>query len=407
MNSNDGGVPNFVLDAELIYFSFLTYVFVCEISTSAESLGAQFETLYPGSTYTLLDIHKEHSYPPYNKLVESYKHLSAHPKQWNFVYKITNAEPMESLVKTHMKVTTELTVRRKIQSCRPDVVISVHPLMNSVPVIACQKISSATGKHLPFFTVVTDLGSCHFTWFDKGVEKMFIASDQIRGLAERKEVPKEKIVMSGLPIRKDFATEAERLGQGGRTSVQGKIYQMQVRDQLGLIREQQSNLDPSMDRHRVLLVMGGGEGVGSLSDIVDSLFLELAHRKIMATIIVVCGRNEKLKNSLEKRDWNEMLYAIQARNEKSNLLNGIASLPLSVFHKLHIGKRSQNGEEKKDDERPEERSQVLVHPLGFVTNMAEYMVAADVLITKAGPGTIAEAASVGLPVMLTSFLPGE
>jgi len=39
--------------------------------------------------------------------------------------------------------------------------------------------------------------------------------------------------------------------------------------------------------------------------------------------------------------------------------------------------------------------------------MAEYMVAADVLVSKAGPVTIAEAAAVGLPMMLTSFLPGQ
>jgi 1,2-diacylglycerol 3-beta-galactosyltransferase len=48
----------------------------------------------------------------------------------------------------------------------------------------------------------------------------------------------------------------------------------------------------------------------------------------------------------------------------------------------------------------------MVHPLGFVNNMADYMVAADILVSKAGPGTIAEAACVGLPVLLTSFLPG-
>jgi 1,2-diacylglycerol 3-beta-galactosyltransferase len=35
------------------------------------------------------------------------------------------------------------------------------------------------------------------------------------------------------------------------------------------------------------------------------------------------------------------------------------------------------------------------------------MVATDVLVSKAGPGTIAEAASLSLPVMLTSFLPGQ
>lgn len=50
---------------------------------------------------------------------------------------------------------------------------------------------------------------------------------------------------------------------------------------------------------------------------------------------------------------------------------------------------------------------VDVVPLGFVRNMAEYMVAADILVTKAGPGTIAEAAAVGLPIMVTSHLPGQ
>jgi len=51
--------------------------------------------------------------------------------------------------------------------------------------------------------------------------------------------------------------------------------------------------------------------------------------------------------------------------------------------------------------------QVKVVGLGFVTKMAEYMVAADVLVSKAGPGTISEAAALSLPVMLTSFLPGQ
>jgi len=35
------------------------------------------------------------------------------------------------------------------------------------------------------------------------------------------------------------------------------------------------------------------------------------------------------------------------------------------------------------------------------------MDAADCLVTKAGPGTIAEAAIKGLPTMLSSFLPGQ
>ena len=42
---------------------------------------------------------------------------------------------------------------------------------------------------------------------------------------------------------------------------------------------------------------------------------------------------------------------------------------------------------------------------GFVTNMAEWMTACDTIITKAGPGTIAEALICGLPIILNGFIP--
>jgi 1,2-diacylglycerol 3-beta-galactosyltransferase len=380
---------------------------------------------------------KDHSSAPYNKLVESYKHLSNHPKQWNLIYKISNSPPVDTFVRTHLKITTERNVRRAIQGHCPDVVISVHPLMTNVPVTSCQKISSETGKHLPIFTVVTDLGSGHCTWFDAGVEKMFIASQQIQELAiKRGKVPKRKLVMSGLPIRKDFAIQATCLGAGGRNSIQGNIYQMQVRDMLGIGHYDAEGMihgngeNEHHSDHRVVLVMGGGEGVGSLSSIVDSLYIEMMLEGINATIVVVCGRNEKLKKSLETRDWNTLLLsrqnevaaALLKKNGSSGRLDGLkgmATLQLRVLQERVTGtssvveKDEQRGADDVDDanavNKPHEQRApvVLVHPLGFVNNMAEYMVAADVLVTKAGPGTIAEAAAVGLPVLLTSFLPGK
>ena len=39
--------------------------------------------------------------------------------------------------------------------------------------------------------------------------------------------------------------------------------------------------------------------------------------------------------------------------------------------------------------------------------MDEYMHASDIVVTKAGPGTIAEASICGLPCILSSFLPGQ
>lgn len=50
---------------------------------------------------------------------------------------------------------------------------------------------------------------------------------------------------------------------------------------------------------------------------------------------------------------------------------------------------------------------VSVQVRGFVRPMSDYMAASDCIITKAGPGTVMEAASQGLPVMLSGYLPPQ
>lgn len=384
---------------------------------SAEALGAQFLRLFPGSSYALIDCVKDHGF---NGIEDWYQHLSAHPSQWNFVYKFSNIAPVHGIVKAHLKLTTERSVRHKISEHMPDVVVSVHPLMTNVPASSCKRISSETGKHLPIFTVVTDLGSGHKFWFGKHVERIFIASEKIRELARKGRIPDEKIVMSGLPIRYDFALEAEALGPEGRSSLHGKIHQLHIRKKLGIILD-----DHEDDYRKVLLVMGGGEGVGSLSNIVNSLYIDLRQSGIQSTILVVCGRNLKLKESLETRQWEQIYTDHLTSNQRSDtkkglvrsasdlVLNNLPNLiPFNVIGKVNDMQDStaSNSSTAMDIEtslEQESSTNVIVTPLGFITNMAEYMVAADVLITKAGPGTIVEAASVGLPVLTTSYLPGQ
>lgn len=468
---------------------------------SAESLASQFEILFQGSSYDLLDLATEAYLPPYNSIVPYYKHLSAHPNQWKLLYGVSNSKAMERVVETNIKIMSvvcERNIRKKIKAYKPDVVVSVHPLQTSVPVLSCAKISHETGKHLPMFTVVTDLGSAHSTWFAGGVEKLFVGSPQIYELARRKSIPEEKLVLVGLPIRHDFAVESDRLGD--RMSDTGKKYQCEVRGKLGL---------QAVDR-KTLLVMGGGEGVGSLSSIVDALYIELIKQGINAVIMVVCGRNEKLKKGLEDRDWREVFQkqkTTQVKKKKRGIFsaaklfpdltggcvdpiegtvttgcieaggsfnslrkilstgslrpNGGAVFipsPSSKTEAIEDGEKGEKEVVQSDDTDDETKSahhletvpseevvaekgdettnlsenerddtsvaqnddngiqqtgslnakgSVLVVPIGFVNNMAEYMVAADVLISKAGPGTISEAAALSLPVMLTSFLPGQ
>lgn len=51
------------------------------------------------------------------------------------------------------------------------------------------------------------------------------------------------------------------------------------------------------------------------------------------------------------------------------------------------------------------RGRLTVH--GYVANMADWMRCADIVVGKAGPGTIAEATCCGAPLVLTSFVPGQ
>lgn len=355
---------------------------------SAEALAKQFLIQFPGSTYDLADLWTDHGVLPYRTLVPTYKHLSAHPRQWRLFFHLTNNNLNESWSKIHSRIMCGKAIKDRIQAFNPDVVISVHPTMNYVPQVQTRKISKELGKHIPFFTVVTDLGSAHITWFDKGVNKLYVASDRLSKLARRwKGTPKENIVLTGLPIRHGFAVQADKLGD--RTTEEGKAYQKSVKKELGLTTDKP-----------VVLVMGGGEGVGSLSEIVDQLYAKLTLQGVDATICVVCGRNEKLREDLGCRDWETVL-------KESNALPSRRRRLLNLFKRRRsqrIEESLRRAEEKEAKNEPHARGNVDVIGLGFVTNMPEYMVAADVLVSKAGPGTIAEAASVGLPVMLTRYV---
>ena len=145
---------------------------------SAESLAKSFQNHYPGTTYDLLDVWTDHGVWPYYNLVPSYKHLSAHPRQWGLFYHLSNNYLYEVAYDQHSWLTCERRIRRRIREYNPDVVVSVHPTMNNVPLIATRKIGKKDGRHIPFFTVVTDFGSAHTTWFQKNVEKIFVASDR-------------------------------------------------------------------------------------------------------------------------------------------------------------------------------------------------------------------------------------
>ena len=57
--------------------------------------------------------------------------------------------------------------------------------------------------------------------------------------------------------------------------------------------------------------------------------------------------------------------------------------------------------------RIREENHAGVHVFGFVDNMPELLLASDLLVTRAGPGMIAEGLAAGCPLLLTGYLPGQ
>ena len=107
------------------------------------------------------------------------------------------------------------------------------------------------------------------------------------------------------------------------------------------------------------LLMGGGDGIGPVEEIAAALDNALGRqgcngRTPAGQLVIICGRNETLRARLDARSW---------------------SIPVRV--------------------------------LGFVESMPEWMNACDCVVTKAGPGTIAEALICGLPIIISGYIPGQ
>jgi 1,2-diacylglycerol 3-beta-galactosyltransferase len=213
-----------------------------------------------------------------------------------------------------------------ILGTHPDLVISVHGLLNAVPVRAMRE----AGCKAPFAVVVVDAGEPPVSWFSKHADLCCVADEGIRELAVEAGMSRSRLLVTGLPIRRAFI-EACPLGRE------------EARSQLGIA-----------PKRPLVLIAGGGAGMGGIGRMAAAVADGLAKTHADAQIAVIAGSNSRLRRRLERRQW---------------------PVPATV--------------------------------LGFTDRMATWMAAADMLLTKAGPGTIAEAACLGVPTLLTGFIPGQ
>ena len=89
---------------------------------SAEALANQFQRLYPGTTYDLLDIWDDSPYWPYYTIKNTYKSFSATPWKWRTLYYVSNNALYAKFADYHSYYMNEDLIREKMEAYDPDVV---------------------------------------------------------------------------------------------------------------------------------------------------------------------------------------------------------------------------------------------------------------------------------------------
>lgn len=113
-----------------------------------------------------------------------------------------------------------------------------------------------------------------------------------------------------------------------------------------------------------------------------------------------------LKRSLGLR--GEFLVVVTGGGEGSGGLYRRAAAILSQVKDVHVAVIcGRNQRLRRRLGRLAERAEGRLTVRGFAGNMADWLRCADIVVGKAGPGTIAEATCCAAPLVLTSYLPGQ
>ncbi len=180
-------------------------------------------------------------------------------------------------------------------------------------------------SHIPLVAVLTDFVP-HSYWIYDTVNYYITPSEEVNQRLIKKGIAPSQIKTLGIPFDIKFNRHLDS---------------HEIRKRLNLKNDMLT-----------ILIMGGGQGLGPIKEIVEIL----NNIKLNIQIIVVCGTNKKTYHCLKKR----------IRNYKKRILL-----------------------------------------LGYAQNIEELMTASDLIITKPGGITCAEALSKGLPMIIVSPIPGQ
>ncbi|CAL6308766.1 unnamed protein product [Bathycoccus prasinos] len=243
---------------------------------SAQALKDGFECIY-GNSYdvNIVDLWSSHSPWPLCNMPKSYFFLVKNPWLWRLNFRCSEPKIVHETLFRGYAAIVSTQFSRVFMDYNPHLIVSVHPLMQHVPLMSLERLRDKVAKPIPFTTVVTDLTRCHPTWFHKSILKCFVATKIVVSQALSLGLKTTQIICHGLPIRPSFSIPA-----GTRAY---------LREKLGMQKDA-----------RTVMLIGGGEGMGKITEIAEELSKRLSETH---QLVIICGNNRSLVEKLSAKIW--------------------------------------------------------------------------------------------------------
>ncbi|MFZ7133709.1 MAG: MGDG synthase family glycosyltransferase [Eubacteriales bacterium] len=197
-------------------------------------------------------------------------------------------------------------------------------ILNTFPVMVSSELKRKYSLPIPIYSIITDY-CVHKIWLNQYINKYYIAHEDLISPLIDWGIKNEQIYVSGIPIKKDFEAPIHH-------------------DSMHYLRSTYG-----MSHKKIVLVNAGAFGV--MKDITS--ICTLLDKLSTIQTVVICGNNDKLKETIEKRHYKNIL------------------------------------------------------PLGYIHDVYHFYQCAHCLITKPGGITLSEATSCTLPLIFFNPVPGQ
>ncbi len=251
---------------------------------SAEALASGFDQYFAGRfDVEIVDLLVNHLPAPLSQLPKIYAPLTNRlPRLWQFMWHVGASPRVINLLATAASWVVRSDLVQIFADCDPDLVISVHPLIQHIALDALAHSIQRQGgpRSIPFVTVVTDLATAHPTWFHPDLDLCFVGSQSAQRQALACRVEPQRLYDYGLPVRSSFLAQPASKAD--------------LRRALGM--------HPTLP---AVLIASGGEGHGPIVEIAMRTAEALVGRNGPdGQLVVICGRNRSAQRRLAAHRWH-------------------------------------------------------------------------------------------------------